>query len=301
VADLDRAREYLDANARLLDRHRFDLLVDDGDPDALLTTLASYANPDGGFGWGLHPDLRTRSSQPVAAIHAFETLEEAAEATSPLAAGLCDWLEGASLDDGSLPFAVSFSDAAAASTPMWAETDTTSPSLLITAAVCAPAHRIADRYPEVAEHPWLAAATDFCMEQIAGMREAGMAIVFKFALHLLDALHGRDDRADAELERLGAMVPPSATMAVPGGAEGESMRPLDFSPEPDRPLRDYIGAETIDDALDALDAEQSPDGNWEVDFTVYSPAAVLEWRGDATVRAVKVLRANGRVEAGSTA
>jgi hypothetical protein len=301
VADLDQARDYMDANARLLDRHRFELLVDDGDPDAVLATLASYANPDGGFGWGLHPDLRTRTSQPVAAIHAFETLEEVTAATSPLAAGLCDWLQEASLDDGALPFAVSFSDAAAASTPMWAETDTTSPSLLITAAVCSPAHRIADRYPEVADHPWLAGATEYCMEQIGQMREAGMAITFKFALHLLEAMHDHDDRAAAELERLGAMLPPAATMEVPGGAEGESMRPLDFSPEPGGPLREYIGAETIETALDALDAEQGPDGNWDVDFSVYSPAAVLEWRGDATVRAVKVLQANGRVGAGSAA
>ena len=30
---------------------------------------------------------------------------------------------------------------------------------------------------------------------------------------------------------------------------------------------------------------------------VYSPAAALEWRGDATVRALKILKANGRLEA----
>ena len=33
--------------------------------------------------------------------------------------------------------------------------------------------------------------------------------------------------------------------------------------------------------------------------TVYSPAAELEWRGDATVRAIKVLQANGRLEENS--
>ena len=126
-----------------------------------------------------------------------------------------------------------------------------------------------------------------------------MAITFKFALQLLDALDDKDPRAAAELERLGALLPASATMAVEGGAEGESMRPLDFSPVPDRPLRKFIGAEVIDAALDELDAEQGPDGNWDVDFTVYSPAAELEWRGDATVRAIKVLQANGRLEENS--
>ena len=293
MADLDKARVYMDSNARLLDRRRLELLLGDGDPEATLATLASYANGDGGFGWALHPDLRSVTSQPVAAIHAFETLEEVTAATSPVAAGLCDWLDGASLDDGGLPFALPFDDVLG-STPMWGTADSSSSSLLITCSVAAVAHRIADRYPAVAEHPWLARATDYCLEEIAAMEEPGMAITFKFALQLLDALHDRDDRAPAELERLGALLPASATMAVEGGAEGESMRPLDFSPYPDRPLRAHLDAKTIDAALDQLDAEQGPDGNWDVDFEVYSPAAELEWRGDATVRAIKVLRANGR-------
>ena len=88
-------------------------------------------------------------------------------------------------------------------------------------------------------------------------------------------------------------------MPVAGGAEGEAMRPLDFSPEPDRPLRALLAEQVIADALDALAAEQDRDGGWDVDFTVYSPAATLEWRGEATVRALKILQANGRLAAGS--
>jgi hypothetical protein len=46
--------------------------------------------------------------------------------------------------------------------------------------------------------------------------------------------------------------------------------------------------------LDRLEQAQCSDGGWPVDFTSYSAAASLEWRGHATVRAVEVLRANGR-------
>ncbi len=138
MADLNRAREYMDAHARLLDRRRFELILGQGDPDATLATLAGYANGDGGFGWALHPDLRSVTSQPVAAIHAFETLEEVTSATSPIADGLCDWLDSASLDDGGLPFALPLDDAVG-STPMWASADSSQSSLLITCAVCAPA------------------------------------------------------------------------------------------------------------------------------------------------------------------
>src|SRR5919109_451474 len=44
--------------------------------------------------------------------------------------------------------------------------------------------------------------------------------------------------------------------------------------------------------LERLAGEQADDGGWSVDFQSYSPAAALEWRGYATVRALTVLRDN---------
>jgi hypothetical protein len=90
MPDLDRILDFITSNARLLDRRRAELAVGDGDPEAALTVLAGYRNADGGFGWALEPDLRAPASQPVAALHAFEVLEEVAPVTSPLAPGLLD-------------------------------------------------------------------------------------------------------------------------------------------------------------------------------------------------------------------
>jgi hypothetical protein len=42
-------------------------------------------------------------------------------------------------------------------------------------------------------------------------------------------------------------------------------------------------------------AEQHDDGGWDVDWKHWSPAGGLEWRGWATVRAVRILRAHGRL------
>jgi len=291
---LEQASQFMEANARVVERRRFEHLFRGGDPKEALAALAAHANADGGFGWALHPDLRSQSSQPVAAIHALEVLEDVAPVTSPLAAGLCDWLGGVSLPDGALPFALAGA-ASSGSAPMWAESDPSQPSLLITAAVAGAAHRVAQHDPAVAEHPWLARASEFCMRQIQAIDAAPMAIVLRFALQLLDALHGRHPDAGPELERVGAFVPASGTMAVTGGAEGESMRPLDFSPVPGRPLRAVLSAAAIASDLDRLAAQQAPDGGWDVDWHVYSPAAALEWRGDATVRALKTLRENGRL------
>jgi hypothetical protein len=44
--------------------------------------------------------------------------------------------------------------------------------------------------------------------------------------------------------------------------------------------------------LDRLAALQQPDGGWTVDYISASPAAALEWRGYATVKAFATLRAN---------
>ena len=52
------------SHARLLDRRRLELLLDGGEPTAVLAALEAYRNPDGGYGWGLEPDLRATESQP---------------------------------------------------------------------------------------------------------------------------------------------------------------------------------------------------------------------------------------------
>jgi hypothetical protein len=289
MPDLDRILDFVSANARLLDRRRAQLAVGAGDPAAALAALAGYRNADGGFGWALEPDARAPGSQPVAALHAFEVLEEVAPVTSPLATELLDWCGSVALPGGALPFALA-GGASAGSAPMWASVDPTVPSLHMTAVVLGIAHRVARRDPAVAAHAWLRHATDWSLEQIAALDEPRHAIEFRYVLALLDALEAGD-----ELARLGAHLPAGGTMAVTGGSPDEAMRPLDFSPEPGRPLRAFIDPLAIEADLDRLETEQHDDGGWDVDWAHWSPAGALEWRGWATVRALRILRANGRL------
>jgi hypothetical protein len=162
----------------------------------------------------------------------------------------------------------------------------------MTCVVLGIAHRVARHDPAVAAHPWLRRATDWATREIAGLDGPGHAIEFRYVLQLLDAMDARD-----ELERLGAHLPADGTLAVKGGKPDEAMRPLDFSPEPDRPIRDLFDPQTIESDLDRLESEQHEDGGWDVDWKHWSPAGGLEWRGWATVRAVRILRANGRLPA----
>src|SRR4051812_3569415 len=113
TVDLAAAADFLASSARVLDRRRFDLLVGDGDAAGVLSAVDGYRNPDGGYGWGLEPDLRSRTSQPGGALHALEALADVAPVTTPRAVELCDWLAAVSNADGGLPFALPVPDPAA--------------------------------------------------------------------------------------------------------------------------------------------------------------------------------------------
>lgn len=281
-------------HARLLDRHRFRLLVREGDPSAALAALDAYRNPDGGYGWGLEPDLRSATSQPGGALHAFEVFEDVAPLTTPRAVELCDWLATASLPGGGLPFALRVSDPAGCA-PFWARADPAVPSLQITAVVAAIAHRVAAHDPAVARHPWLAGATRFCLDAIEAIDREPHALALTFALALLDAVHDSEPAAPALMARLGEYFPADGVLHVEGGTDEEAMRPLDVAPAPDRPVRRLFTSASIAADLRRLAGLQQADGGWPVDFASYSPAAALEWRGHMTVRAVSILRRNAAI------
>jgi hypothetical protein len=287
--DLHAATSFMATNARILDRRRFHHLHGDRDPDAVVAALEAYRNGDGGYGWGLEPDLRSAESQPAAALHAFEVLAEAAPLRTPRATELCDWLNSISLPDGGLPFALPIADPTGCA-PFWVDADPTISSLQITSAVAACAHHVARHDPSVADHPWLAAATRYCLEAINALEEAPPAYELSFALRLVDTIAAmRPEGADL-LERLGRYIPANGTVRVQGGTGDEMLRPLDLSPDPDGPVRGLFDRIVIAADLDRLARGQQPDGGWSVDWVSPSPAAALEWRGYATVDAVTILR-----------
>lgn len=285
---------FMATHARVLDRHRFHLLMGDGRREAALAALDAYRDADGGYGWGLEPDLRSPESQPGAALHAFEVFAEIAPHTSPRAVELCDWLETVTLPDGGLPFALPLT-LADGTAPWWAGGDPATSSLQITAISAAAAHRVAACDPAVAAHPWLARATRYCLDAIQALEERPHAYVLSFAVRFLDAVHETQPRAADLLKRLAGFIPDDGQVRVEGGTEDERLRPLDFAPYPGRPVRELFGPEVIAADLDRLAGLQQDDGGWVVDHATISPAGALEWRGAATVRAIDILRANGVV------
>ncbi len=303
AVDLAAASAFMTSHARLLDRRRFAVRFEGGDPSLTLAALEAYRNPDGGYG-ALEPDLRAVESQPVGAMHAFEVFEDVAPVTSPRAAELCDWLAGATLPDGGLPFARPVEDATATA-PFWAGADPAASSLHITTAVAAVAQRVARHDPAVAAHPWLATVTGYACEAMAAQSSPSSTLELLYGLRFLDALAARRAAGsiaavegvepEVLLARWAGVLPADGTLPVEGGLADEAVRPLDFSPAPGTPLRALLDDAVFAADLDRVAAGQREDGGWEVDFTAYSPAAALEWRGYATVEAVCVLRAHGQI------
>lgn len=293
--NLSGACAFMTTHARLLDRRRFELLRGTGTPAAVVTALDAYRNGDGGYGWALEPDLRSARSQPVGALLAFEVFEECGPAVFARAAQLCDWLESITRPDGGLPFALPMTGPDAAGTaPFWATADPDASSLHMTSELAGAAHRVGRDDPAVRDHPWLARATAFCRERIAALVRPPHVIEFRFVLDFLDTVHDTHPWAPAELDRLAAFLPKDGSpLPVDGGSEGEVLRLLDFSPRPGRPLRALLDPAAVAAEVDRLAADQREDGGWTVDWVPHSPAAAVEWRGYATVRAFTILRAHG--------
>ena len=290
--DLAAAADFLAGSARVLDRRRFELLFGERRRrPAVLAAVDGYRNPDGGYGWGLEPDLRSRTSQPGGALHAMEVFADVAPATTAPGGELCDWLAGASNPDGGLPFALPVPDPAGCA-PFWLGAD---PRLV------AADHRGGGRHgapgrrrrPRGGRAP-VAGAGD---RSSAWPRSRHLgpdphAMVLAFAAQLLDAArHPR--RPPTSSRRLRRHVPADGLLHVAGGADDEFMRPLDFAPLPGGPARTLFAPGVVDAELERLAAGQQPDGGWAVDFASFSPAATLEWRGHRTVQALVLLRANG--------
>ncbi|CAN5596302.1 hypothetical protein BH10ACT1_BH10ACT1_17540 [soil metagenome] len=305
--DLAAAAAFLATHGRILDRARLAALLGGAAADRrtaadrVLTALDAHRNPDGGYGHGLEPDLRSAGSQPAGALHAFEAMADAAEAGAPIPRlavdGLLAWLADNALDGGALPFALPIADPTGCS-PFWVEADPMEPSLQITAPIVAHAHRLltATGDASLAADAWLAEATAWCLAAIEAEAvgdEAPFAYVIEYSLLLLDAVADLEPSAVDLVARLGRHVP-DGPLPVVGGVEGEVLHPIELAPRPNAPSRSLYSAATIEAELDRLVDEQQPDGGWTVGFATSSPAAALEWRGHATVAAIATLQAGGR-------
>ena len=159
MSTLSSAQTFLLNNGRLLERHLFAYLFEDGPRAKVINALKAYQNEDGGFGNALEPDKRAPSSQPIDQESALRILDDVG-LNGAVVEGLCDYLTTVTTDEGGVPFTLpSVQDAPHA--PWW-NTDESNPpaSLNPTASIVGLLHKHSYM------HPWLDRATTFCWERL---------------------------------------------------------------------------------------------------------------------------------------
>jgi hypothetical protein len=257
MPDLAAARIFVAANARVLDRRRFECLLDGGPAGAVRDAVAAYRNPDGGFGHALEPDGRGPGSQPAAAALALRTLHEADAWDGELVSGLLGWLEAVEPADGGVPF-VEPSIAGWPAAPWWQPEPGLPPSLICTGPIAG------ILIARGVDHPWVGRAAAWVRGVLAAPRDLG-EYDLRGALAFLQ--HAPDPAA---LERLRPLV-----------AAQPALGPLDAPALHDQ--------NALVDARAELDTAQQPDGGWSFAWPEWNPAATLDWRGSITVDALAAL------------
>lgn len=282
----ERARGFIFANARRVDRAVYETVFEAGDGEALVAALGAYRNVDGGFGHALEPDLRTPSSQPLHTETALAMLKQANVRRPDLADACCDYLARVARSDCALPaFTLEALDHPAAA--HWQSGFGAQPSLDRTCGV------VASLAWHGATHPWFEAARAACSKHIqsADIDEAHhLRYAFEAAEGLLDG-----DARKLTLVRLRSMLEHADFFVAETPVERYGLTPLQFVPTPHSAARAVFDDASIERHLDDLLARQSEDGGWPIHFDPPSEAARTEWRGSWTVDALVTLRAWGRI------
>jgi hypothetical protein len=271
---MEKAEEYIWANARVLEQRRFELLFKGGEAQPVIDAVKPYKTPDGGYGYALEPDGRGPTSQPPHIWTALEALEDAGTTD----ASVCDHL------DGGVP--VAFPSLEPFPHAPWWPIGTEG-TLLATALIYAPLARAG------VDHPWLAKAESFCWAEIDAIEQTHPYEV-EAAITFLEAARDRP-RAEHAAERLGRLAKNLVGIQPEGYSEGEIHRPHDFARRPDSLARQWFTDEEIEQSLDHLASRQHDDGGWRITWPVWLPAIEYEWSGIVTIAALKTLKAYGRI------
>lgn len=295
----ERARSFVLAEARPLERALLLALFEGGRREDAISEIAAFQNDDGGFGRAIEPDFRLPDSSPMATTVAFQALADVAatpledvsrrgvgylvETWDPARPGWVD-VPPAVNDHPHAPW---WSRDPAAGTPpcAWGNPD---------AEVVAILHAHAELVPRAL----LTEATELALAKLAetqGPLEPYTALCFL---------------------RLAEEAPAAVRDPIEKRLLGDARRILDLSPEKLEadhfeafwlaPSGDSLLAESMQPelgrALDRTVERQRPDGGWDPRWSwgdAYPDAwerARREWRGVQTLRALRALRDHGRID-----
>jgi hypothetical protein len=280
---------FLLNQARLLERRLF-ATVFLGQPAAhVADALRGYQNDDGGFGHALEPDKRCPASLPIDVETAFQALATAGAAAPEMVLPACDFLARTAADAGksgavppAFPVIEGFPRAA-----HWTEWSY-EPGLNPTAGLAGLLYRLG------IDHPWREAGAAYCWDTLDAGRLPGDGHALSEVLIFLENVPERE-RADEMAAVLAKTLADVAMFKLDPHAPGYGVTPLDVAPAADSRWRGLFTDAQLSGHLDQLQASQEADGGWPIAWEPPSPAAVSEWRGIVTLKALRTLTSYGRL------
>ena len=287
---LEAAHEFLVANGRLLERRVFDSLYLGMPADGVLDALRGYQNDDGGFGHALESDNRCPASLPIDVEVAVKTMAGVGATDDAMIGRTCDYLARVADEadaGGAVPLAFPVIESYPRAEHM---TDWTyDPGLNPTGGLVGTLRGLG------VDHPWVARGEAACWHALddgGGLHDAHeLSETLIFLEHVPDR-----DRADQAADRLAGKFGEVPLFLLDAEAEGYGLTPLRMAPTPESPWRRYFTDRQLDAHLDRLARDQQPDGGWPITWEPPDGAALLEWRGVATLAALGPLGAYGRLD-----
>lgn len=280
-----RARGFVYAEGRLVERRLFAALFEGGPAGAVVDCLRGYQNEDGGFGHALEPDKRAPESQPLDVLIALQTLDAAGVFHSEMVTRACDFLDSVADARGAVP-PVFPSIAGYPRAGHWGDGDFP-PSLSPAVGIVG----LLDKHG--VDHPWRERAAAYCFDELE--REPPTdAHAIRDALIFLEHAPDRG-RAEALIPSVADALRRARWFLADAAGERYGLRPLAFAPSPDSRWRTWFSEAEIDAHLEALAGEQQEDGGWPLRWEPPSAASHCDWGGYMTLEAIRVLVAYGRV------
>lgn len=297
-ARFEAARSFIETNGRPLERALLRHGLGQASMDEAMVALIAFQNPDGGFGNGLEPDMRSPASTGIATSIGLRLLVRiGAPARHPTVVGAIEWLGGA-LDREAGVWPIVCQDVELAPhAPWWTWSEDLAanwngfhfnPTAEILAHLC--------RYREAVPAEVFDCVYAGLRRKLAETELLEGAYDLKCAIRLAEA-----DGMPADLAGpLESLVRRSIAAHDPAD---DHTSPFDAAATPASPFADLVDGR-IEPALTALIETQAEDGGWTwnpdwhwgyVDKKAWADAH-RDWRGWITRETLETLIAYGRTE-----
>lgn len=289
------ARRFVETQARSLEAARLHYIFDGAAADTVMAELVKFQNPDGGFGHGLEPDLRTPDSSVICTTIAFQIMRSLdIPPNHPVFVAGLEFLLAAYDDQiqhwPSIPPSAPESPHA----PWWSGVEDEF-GLNPTAEVLGYLYEGGDRVPEDLRHT----TTERVQQAVLALDDIEMHDLL-CCIRLVETPTLPQTVRQALMDKLLPLTQ-TAVDRTPAEWDDYGLRPLQVVNHPASPfmpgLEDAVAAN-----LDYEIAEQTASGawvptwSWAEDFPEAWAQAQVEWSGVLTVDTLATLQRFGQIE-----